>query len=218
MGVRQRRWRRTPVRVTGPASAVIGAIFAFAMAASFYLPEARAALISLSDLPSAQSYRSPLAEPAAGSEADAGAPMPSIDLPRLVGDASATAPLGAWFEGREFDAGAIDSKPRLDSEAGDCVYPYSFLRSLGRGRDDCGVLNPAADGPEVLSLPFLALWAWVLVICSVAGVHYFYGVWRVRRWLRRMRAQGLMPSPANRRNVSAHNARQSRPRSRRYAG
>jgi len=103
-----------------------------------------------------------------------------------------------------------------------CVYPDSFLRTLAGGRDDCGLLKPGPDEAEFLTLPFLAVSGWVLVISGVAGLHYLHRNWRVRRWLRRMQAQGLAPSAASPRRSSQRRERRSsrhdRAGSRRYAG
>ncbi|HEY1430709.1 MAG TPA: hypothetical protein VGF39_03655 [Stellaceae bacterium] len=117
---------------------------------------------------------------------------------------------------------ATDDKFDVLVDPSACVYPDSFLRILAGGRDDCGFLNPGTDESEILTLPFLALSGWILVICVVAALYYFHRNWRVRRWLRRMQAQGFVRSPARSLRSSGHRAHRSgrrhRAGSRRYAG
>jgi hypothetical protein len=132
-------------------------------------------------------------------------------------------PTASWFDGRELKLSAAgDDKSEMFVDPAVCVYPDAFLRLLAGGRDDCGLLKPGADDSEILTLPFLALTAWVLVICGVAGLHYFHRNWRVWRWLRSMRAQGLAPSGTSwRRSPQRPHRRSSRHHrtaSRRYAG
>ena len=132
-------------------------------------------------------------------------------------------PTASWFDGRELKLSAAgDDKSEMFVDPAACVYPDAFLRLLAGGRDDCGLLKPGADDSEILTLPFLALAAWVLVICGVAGLHYFHRNWRVWRWLRSMRAQGLVPSGTNWRRSPQRghrrSSRQHRTASRRYAG
>ena len=103
--------------------------------------------------------------------------------------------LDGWFDERELKLGAPgDDKSDMFVDPTACIYPEAYLRSLAGGRDDCGVLKPGRDETETLTLPFLALSGWVLVIGAVAALHHFHHNWRVRRWLRRMEAQGLAPS------------------------
>ena len=141
----------------------------------------------------------------------------SGDLMRRTAD-----PTAGWFDGRELKLSAAgDDKSDAFVDPAACVYPDAFLRALAGGRDDCGLLKPGADEYEILTLPFLALSAWVLVICGIAGLHQFYRSWRVWRWLRSMRAQGLVPSGNWRRRLPRRHRRPSRHRrtaSRRYAG
>ena len=135
--------------------------------------------------------------PLAGAETRTAHPH-SIDPAAAAGAIDATAeadPIAGWFDKRELKLGAAgDDKSAMFVDPAACVYPDAFLRSLAGGRDDCGLLKPGADESEILTLPFLALSAWVLVICGVAGLHHFYRNWRLWRWLRSMRAQGLVPS------------------------
>jgi len=132
-------------------------------------------------------------------------------------------PTAGWFDGRELRLSAAgDDKSEMFVDPAACVYPDAFLRLLAGGRDDCGLRKPGADETEILTLPFLALTAWVLVICGVAGLHYFHRNWRLWRWLRSLRAQGFVPSATNWRRPPQRRHRRSsrhhRTASRRYAG
>jgi hypothetical protein len=101
------------------------------------------------------------------------------------------------FGSREFELDLMDnSKP--SSEPDSCAYPdgYSYLRTLTGGEDKCGVVEPDAFTSQIFRLPFLALTAWVLAILAAAGGHYLFGDWRSRRWLRRLRSQGILPKTA----------------------
>jgi hypothetical protein len=102
------------------------------------------------------------------------------------------------FDAREFELSLLDENYKLYSDAGTCVYPESYLRTLAGGEDECGVLKPGAGDPEGFGLPFLALSGWALLILAVAGLHYAYGNWRVRRWRRRLLAQGIVMNMPNR--------------------
>lgn len=162
--------------------------------------------------------------PLAGAETRAAHPD-SIDPATAAGaiDAAAEAdPITGWFDKRELKLGAVgDDKSAMYVDPAACVYPDALLRSLAGGPDDCALLKPGANEYEILTLPLLALSAWVLVICGVAGLHHFYRNWRVWRWLRNMRAQGLVPSGNWRRRLHRRHRRSSRHRrtaSRRYAG
>lgn len=163
--------------------------------------------------------------PLAGAETRTAQPH-SIDPAAAAGaiDAAAEAkPIAGWFEKRELKLGAAgDDKSEMFVDPAACVYPDAFLRSLAGGRDDCGLLKPSADVSEILTLPFLALSAWVLVICAIAALHYFHRNWRLWRWLRSMRAQGLVSSATNWRHPPQRRPRRSsrhrRTASRRYAG
>jgi hypothetical protein len=150
----------------------------------------------------------------------------SIDPAATAGAIAAAAeadPIAGWFDKRELKLGpAGDDKSDMFVDPAACVYPDAFLRSLAGGRDDCGLLKPGADVSEILTLPFLALSAWVLVICGMAALHYFHRNWRLWRWLRSMRAQGLAPSGTNWRRPPHRRHRRSsrhgRTAARRYAG
>jgi hypothetical protein len=132
-------------------------------------------------------------------------------------------PTAGWFDGRELKLSpAGDDKSEMFVDPAACVYPDAFLRLLAGGRDDCGLRKPGTDETEILTLPFLALTAWVLVICGVAGLHYFHRNWRLWRWLRSLRAQDSVPSATNWRRPPQRRHRRSsrhhRTASRRYAG
>jgi hypothetical protein len=131
-------------------------------------------------------------------------------------------PIAGWFDERELKPNAAgDDKSDMVVDPAGCVYPDAFLRSLAGGRDDCGLLKPGADVSEILTLPFLALSAWVVVICAIAALYHFHRNWRLWRWLRGMRALGLVPSATNWRHPSEGRHRRSsrhrRTASRRYA-
>jgi hypothetical protein len=159
--------------------------------------------------------------PLAGAETRTAHPR-SIDPAAAASAVDATAeadPINGWFDKQELKLGAAgDDKSDMFVDPAACVYPDAFLRVLAGGRDDCGLLKPGADETEILTLPFLALSAWVLVICGVAGLHHFYRNWRMWRWLRSIRAQGLVPSGNWRRRLHRRSSQHSRTASRRYAG
>jgi len=129
------------------------------------------------------------------------------------------ASLSGLFDSREFELNVSDDKHKYSAST-TCVYPDSYLRTLGGGEDDCGVVNP--DESEVLTLPFLAILGWGLVIVTVAGLYNFYANRRVRRWFRRVGAQGVGVGAArqrgNARGTARRSSSRSKPRSRRYAG
>jgi hypothetical protein len=132
-------------------------------------------------------------------------------------------PTAGWFDDRDLKLSAAgDDKSDMFVDPTACVYPDAYLRSLAGGRDDCTLLKPGSDESEILTLPFLALSAWVLVICAIAAVHHFRRNWRLWRWLRSMRAQGLVPSGTNWRRPPQprhrRSSRHGRTASRRYAG
>ena len=130
--------------------------------------------------------------------------------------------IGGWFDETELKLSETDDKFDVFVDPSACIYPDSFLRTLAGGRDNCSFLKPGTDESEVLTLPFLALSGWVLVISGVAALHYYHRNWRVRRWLRRMQAKGLAPSGASPRRSSQgrprRSSRRDRAGSRRYAG
>ena len=201
---------------------VIIAVLAAALPAVLSMQAAGPAAAPLVEAQPAQFLGPP---PLAGAETRA-APPHSIDPAAAAGaiDAAAEAdPVVGWFDKRELKLGpAGDDKSDMFVDPAACVYPDAFLRSLAGGRDDCGFLKPGADVSEILTLPFLALSAWVLVICGMAALHYFHRNWRLWRWLRSMRAQGLVSSTTNWRRPPQRphrrSSRQRRTASRRYAG
>jgi len=201
---------------------VIIAVLAAGLSAALSAPTANPAAAPMVEAQPAALVVSP--SPLAGAEARPAQPH-SIDVAVIRGTvdpASPADPIGGWFGVTELKLSETDDKFDVFVDPTACVYPDSFLRNLAGGRDDCGFLKPGPDEAEFLTLPFLALSGWVLVISGVAGLHYLHRNWRVRRWLRRMQAQGLAPSPAIPRRSSQRRERRSsrhdRARSRRYAG
>jgi hypothetical protein len=167
------------------------------------------------------------AEPSSLSETPAGA-QTSAAHARPIDPAAGidvTPPADAirgWFDERELKLGTGDDKSDMFVDPTACVYPDAYLRSLAGGRDDCATLTPGESESETPTLPLLALMTWILVVCAVAALYHFHRSWRVRRWLHRMEAQGLVPSgtssrrpPPRRRRRSS---RQGRAGSRGYAG
>jgi len=132
---------------------------------------------------------------------------------------STIASVSGLFDSREFELNVADDKHKYSAST-TCVYPDSYLRTLGGGEDDCGVVSPGQS--EVLTLPFLAILGWGLVIVTVAGLYNFCGNWRVRRSLRRVGAQGVGAGVArqrgNARGTTRRSSSRSKQRSRRYAG
>jgi hypothetical protein len=163
--------------------------------------------------------------PLAGAETRTAHPL-SIDLAGAAGAIEAAAeadPTAGWFDGRELKPSAAgDDKSDVFVDPTACVYPDAYLRSLAGGRDDCALLKPGTDESEILTLPFLALSAWLVVICAIAALHHFHRNWRLWRWLRSIRAQGFLPSGTNWRPPPQRRHRRSsrhrRTASRRYAG
>ena len=141
-------------------------------------------------------------------------PAPIADAERGLGDGLTSAPAKSWFDTREFEFTTADDNSAALFDAGGCVYPDSYLRSLGGGPDECSVLMPGEDKSAILTLPFLALSGWVLAICGLAGLRRAYGNWRTRRWVRRLHDRGLTSPPVDPR----HSNSRGRRRPRRYAG
>ena len=202
---------------------VIIAVLAAALPAVLSMQTAGPAAAPLVEAQPAEFLVAP--PPLAGAETRTAHPH-SIDPAAAAGaiDAAAEAdPTAGWFDERELKLSAAgDDKSDMFVDPTACVYPDAFLRSLAGGRDDCGLLKPGTDESEILTLPFLALSAWVLVICAIAALHHFHRNWRLWRWLRSMRAQGLVPSGTNWRRPPQRRHRRSsrhgRTASRRYAG
>jgi len=130
--------------------------------------------------------------------------------------------LTGLFAAREFEPSISDDNHKMYSGPDRCAYPDSYLRTLDGTKDECWVAKPGMVEREFLTLPFFALSAWGLIILTIASLPRLYGRWRVRRWLRRVGAQGVGRSAASSRGVAAHTRRRSssrrkaRPRS--YAG
>jgi hypothetical protein len=202
---------------------VIIAVLAAALPAVLSMQTAGPAAAPLVDTHPAEVLVGP--PPVAGAETRTAQPH-SIEPAAAAGavDAPMEAdPTAGWFDGRELKLSAAgDDKSEMFVDPAACVYPDAFLRLLAGGRDDCGLRKPGADETEILTLPFLALTAWVLVICGVAGLHYFHRNWRLWRWLRSLRAQGFVPSATNWRRPPQRRHRRSsrhhRTASRRYVG
>ena len=202
---------------------VIIAVLAAALPAVLSMQTAGPAAAPLVDTHPAEVLVGP--PPVAGAETRTAQPH-SIEPAAAAGavDAPMEAdPTAGWFDGRELKLSAAgDDKSEMFVYPAACVYPDAFLRLLAGGRDDCGLRKPGTDETEILTLPFLALTAWVLVICGVAGLHYFHRNWRLWRWLRSLRAQGFVPSATNWRRPPQRRHRRSsrhhRTASRRYAG
>jgi hypothetical protein len=202
---------------------VIIAVLAAALPAVLSMQTAGPAAAPLVDTHPAEVLVGP--PPVAGAETRTAQPH-SIEPAAAAGavDAPMEAdPTAGWFDGRELKLSAAgDDKSEMFVDPAACVYPDAFLRLLAGGRDDCGLRKPGTDETEILTLPFLALTAWVLVICGVAGLHYFHRNWRLWRWLRSLRAQGFVPSATNWRRPPQRRHRRSsrhhRTASRRYAG
>jgi hypothetical protein len=202
---------------------VIIAVLAAALPAVLSMQTAGPAAAPLVDTHPAEVLVGP--PPVAGAEARTAQPH-SIEPAAAAGAVEAPMeadPTAGWFDGRELKLSAAgDDKSEMFVDPAACVYPDAFLRLLAGGRDDCGLLKSGADETEILTLPFLALTAWVLVICGVAGLHYFHRNWRLWRWLRSLRAQGFVPSATNWRRPPQRRHRRSsrhhRTASRRYAG
>jgi hypothetical protein len=206
----------------------ISAVVAVALEAVLCMPTAGAAPVSMTDAHSAElSAEAPpnSADPRRASPTTRSREEDSTAVrgaEPFVSDIPATPSVDGLFHSREFELSVTEDDYERYSPRASCVNPDSFLRRLAGGADDCPAIKPGTDESEVFSLPFLAICGWALVVLAVAGLHRFYGVWRVRRWLRRMRAQGLVPSAAALRRVAARRARRARshgqPQPRRYAG
>src|SRR5262249_10839720 len=129
------------------------------------------------------------------------------------------------FDTREFELNLADDKHRLYPDPPNCVFPDSYLRLLSGGRDDCNTINPGEEDSEILTLPFLALLGWTLVILAVAASHRFYGYWQMRQSLGRVAPRVVAigaadPRVMTRRRLkrSSSRGRSPRHRRRRYAG
>jgi hypothetical protein len=202
---------------------VIIAVLAAALPAVLSMQTAGPAAAPLVDTHPAEVLVGP--PPVAGAEARTAQPH-SIEPAAAAGavDARMEAdPPAGWFDGRELRLSAAgDDKSEMFVDPAACVYPDAFLRLLAGGRDDCGLRKPGTDETEILTLPFLTLTAWVLVICGVAGLHYFHRNWRLWRWLRSLRAQGFVPNATNWRRPPQRRHRRSsrhhRTASLRYVG
>lgn len=205
-------------------SAVVGA----AMQAALCMPTVSAAPVSVPYGLSAEQRAETPSDPGDREPEASASGTPAADLVS-VGYAETLAtdlPSARWIDGlfrsREVELSITEDEYKRHSPPASCVNSESFLRRLAGGAEDCPAMKPGTDESDVFSLPFLAICGWVVIVLAIAGLHRFYGIWRVRRWLRRMRAQGFLPSGANPRRIRARGARRStsrgKSRSRRYAG
>jgi hypothetical protein len=124
-----------------------------------------------------------------------------------------TGSVAGWFAGGGTELGFSDDKSALQIDPAACLYLDSYLRSARGERDDCRILTPGDDS-KILTLPYLALSAWVLVVIAAAGVYHLYRRYRVRRWLHQLRGRGLAPPVASRRVQVARRSRRLRSRGR----
>jgi hypothetical protein len=135
---------------------------------------------------------------------------------------SSTPSVEGLFRSREFELSITEEEYKRHSSPAPCVSSESILRRLAGGAEDCPAIRPGIVESEFFNLPVLAICGWGLVVLAVAGLYRLYGIWRVRRWLRRMRAQGFVPSAVTARRLPGRRARRSSSRSksrpRRYAG
>jgi hypothetical protein len=203
---------------------VIIAVLAAALPAIFPMQAAGAAAATLVEAHPADFLVAPPSSLGAGRKtAHPSSIDPAVVVPAIDAAVVGAGPTAGWFDGRELRLSAAgDDKSDMFVDPTACVYPDAYLRSLAGGRDDCALLKPGTDESEILTLPFLALSAWVVIICAIAALHHFHRNWRLWWWLRSMRAQGLAPSGTNwRRPLQRRRHRSSRhgrTASRRYAG
>jgi hypothetical protein len=202
---------------------VVGAATAVLLCA----PAARAAPISATDASRAETSagaRFEINDP--GTDDRAGRPPAEDSIERYAepsnSDAPGITPIDGLFRSREFELSVTAEEYKRYSLPVSCINSESILRRIAGGAEDCPAIKPGVDESEVFNLPFLAICGWILVVLAVAGLHRFYGIWRVWRWLRRMRAQGVLPNTPPPRRVAGRRTRRSnprgKPRSRRYAG
>jgi len=118
-----------------------------------------------------------------------------------------------WFDGGGTELGFSDDKSALQIDPASCLYLDSYLHSARGERDDCRILPPGDDS-KILTLPYLALSAWALVVIAAAGVYHLYRRYRARRWLHQLRGRGLAPPVASRRVQVARRSRRLRSRGR----
>src|SRR5262249_4739723 len=116
----------------------------------------------------------------------------------------------------------LDDRYKPLPSPGSCLYPDTTVRGFGDSAEDCRFIKPGKEESDFFNWAFLALSGWVLAIFTIAGLQHFHGYWRVRRWLRRMRAAGLIPKPSNLRGSAQRGSGRSSSRGgsrpRRYAG
>ena len=126
------------------------------------------------------------------------------------------------FHARELELNVTEEEYKRYSPPAACLNPDTILRRISGGAEDCPAIKPGPDEEEVFSLPFLAVCGWAVVVLGVAGLYRFWGVWRLRRWVHRMRALGVMPNAPSPRRTAGRRSRRSSSRGkspfRRYAG
>jgi len=124
-----------------------------------------------------------------------------------------TGSVAYWFDGGGTELGFSDDKSALQIDSAACLYLDSYVHSVRGERGDCRILPPGDDS-KILTLPYLALSAWALVVIAAAGVYHLYRRYRARRWLHQLRGRGLAPPVANRRGQVARRSRRLRSRGR----
>jgi hypothetical protein len=206
---------------------VISAVLGAALGTLFCMPTAGAAPVSAGAAnPIELTAEAPAETSDPGLEAQAsrkraGNPVERDAEPFTAGLWS-TPPIEGLFRSREFELSISEEEYKRHSPAVSCVNSESILRRLAGGAEDCPAIKPGIEESEFFNLPVLAIFGWGLVVLAVAGLYRLYGLWRVRRWLRRMRAQGFVPSAVAVRRVPGRRVRRSgsrsRSRPRRYAG
>lgn len=140
-------------------------------------------------------------------------PAPADTL-ELNGEFLTIESASGWFDTAGIEPSISDDRLALQIDAGSCIYPDGYFRSLAAGEKDCRVLRPGGDDSEIFTLPFVAVSAWTLVILAGAGSYHVHRTWRARRWLQHLRGQGLAPHTTSRPDHSMRRSRQPRSRAR----
>jgi hypothetical protein len=139
-----------------------------------------------------------------------------------AGDFPTIAPMNGLFGSRESELQISDEKNKPYSDTPVCVHPDARSRMVVGSEDECRMVKSWGIESVILSVPFLALSGWALVILIVAGLYRLYGNWRIYQWLRRARARGIKVRPPRSRvayrGTGRRTSSRGRTRSRRYAG